>query len=239
MDSHLSKESPKLGTHLAPFCFPCSQHGGLACDPEINIFRTQEYMERRPPWGCSVPHPPSLCTFYPWGPTRLGPHFLQLSAQCHLLSDVFLAPCCPLPSVSTAAHFQPLHVAHHLLALLSPQRDHQLIPVPRTESGRWQALSKLLGVRVMSEASVSPSGKGKSPLCGLQGLSHVYPQQGLSVLQSGGPGRPEMVGTGTSLSGGPAGVTSKAPHRAGQQSHLTLSVQACITVLARSLVCSY
>ena len=159
---------------------------------------------------------------------------VSCSAQCHLLSAVFLGPCYLLPSVSPAAHFRSLHPAP-----LSPQREHQLIPVPRTESGRWQALSKLLGVRVMSEASVSPSGKGKSPLCGLQGLSHVYPQQGLSVLQSGGPGRPEMVGTGTSLSGGPAGVTSKAPHRAGQQSHLTLSVQACITVLARSLVCSY
>ena len=156
------------------------------------------------------------------------------SAQGHLLSEVFLGPCCPLPSVSPAAHFQSLHPA-----LLSPQREHQLIPVPGTESGRWQALSKLLGLRMMSEASVSPSRKERSPLCGLQGLSHIYPPQGLPVLESRGPGRPEMVGMGTSLSGGPAGVASKAPHRAWQQSHLTLSVQVCITVLARSLVCSY
>ena len=172
----------------------------------------------------------------PPGVTRLS---LQLSAQCHLLSEVFLGPCCPLLSVSPTAHFWSLNVAHHHLALLSPQREHQLIPVPGTESGRWQALSKLLGLRMMSEASVSPSRKERSPLCGLQGLSHIYPPQGLPVLESRGPGRPEMVGMGTSLSGGPAGVASKAPHRAWQQSHLTLSVQACITVLARSLVCSY
>ena len=41
--------------------------------------------------------------------------------------------------------------------------EHQLIPVPRTESSRWQALSTLLGVRVVGEASVSHLERG-SPL---------------------------------------------------------------------------
>lgn len=94
------------------------------------------------------------------------------SAQGHLLSEVFLGPCCPLLSVSPTAHFWSLNVAHHHLALLSPQREHQLIPVPGTESGRWQALSTLLGVRVVGEASVSHLEKG-SPLSVVFRVSHT------------------------------------------------------------------
>ena len=63
------------------------------------------------------------------------PSNVTCSAQCQLLSEAFPDPCCPLPSVSPAAHFRSLHVAHHCLALLSPQREHQLIPVPETV---WQ-----------------------------------------------------------------------------------------------------
>lgn len=134
-----------------------------------------------------------------------GQHSLALTSFSSLLN----VTCSARPSWTPAApSHQPLLSPtsglgtwpNHHLALLSPQREHQLILVPGTESGRWQALSKLLGVRVMGEASVSPSGKGKLPLCGLQGLSHVHPPQGLSVLEPGGPGRLEMVGMGTGLS---------------------------------------
>ena len=92
---------------------------------------------------------------------------VSCSAQGHLLSEVFLGPCCPLPSVSPAAHFRSLHPA-----LLSPQREHQLIPGPGTESGRWQALSTLLGVRVVGEASVPHLEKG-SPLSVVFRVSHT------------------------------------------------------------------
>ena len=63
-----------------------------------------------------------------------------------------------------------------------------------------------------------------------------------SLRGPGGPGRLQTIGMGTGLSGGPAGVTAKPHHHptpSWVQPHFTLGVQACITVLARSLVCSY
>ena len=92
---------------------------------------------------------------------------LSLSPLWLAAAPVFLGPCYLLPSVSPAAHFRSLHPAP-----LSPQREHQLIPVPRTESSRWQALSTLLGVRVVGEASVSHLERG-SPLSVVFRVSHT------------------------------------------------------------------
>ena len=102
---------------------------------------------------------------------------VSCSAQCHLLSAVFLGPCYLLPSVSPAAHFRSLHPAP-----LSPQREHQLIPVPRTESGRWQALSTLLGVRVVGEASVSHLERGSPLLWSSGSLTRLSPTRSVALV---------------------------------------------------------
>ena len=126
------------------------------------------------PGGARSPTHQASAHFTPWGNTA------QPSALCSMSPAQRGLPGPLLPPPISLSHcpLLALNVAHHHLALLSPQREHQLIPVPGTESGRWQALSKLLGLRMMSEASVSPSRKERSPLCGLQGLSHIYPPQG-------------------------------------------------------------
>ena len=134
----------------------------------------------------------------------------QLNVSCS--ARPFRTPAAPshqcLPPSTSGLCMWPITAWHCCL----PKGNISSSQCPK-QSGRWQALSKLLGARVMGQASVSPSGKGKLPLCGLQGLSHVHPPQGLSVLEPGGPGRLETVGMGTGLSRGPTGVTAKSPQQ--------------------------
>ena len=84
-----------------------------------------------------------------------------------------------------------------------------------------------------------PPPPGPSQCCFL--CPGVPPRTGPSLWDPGGLGRLQTIGMDTGLSGAPAGVTARPSHthRAGWQSYFTLGVQACITALARSLVCSY
>ena len=87
----------------------------------------------------SVPRLSSSYTssLIPPEPAWLSPLFLQMSPAQPSVS------CSARPSRTPAAPSHQclppptsgLHVAHHCLALLSPQREHQLIPVPGTV---WQ-----------------------------------------------------------------------------------------------------
>ena len=130
---------------------------------------------------------------------------VSCSAQCHLLSAVFLGPCYLLPSVSPAAHFRSLHPAP-----LSPQREHQLIPVPRTESSRWQALSTLLGVRVVGEASVSHLERGSPLLWSSGSLTRLSPTRSV-CLRARRTRKTGNGGDGHRSEQGANGVTAKDP----------------------------